>query len=206
MKRLLGLLALILLASCSQKPAPANELPAARATVTNTRATKGESLYQLEMKLTDQDGRAVPLDVYRGHLTIVSMFYATCPAACPRLVHDVKVLEGRVDPAARDHVRVLLVSFDPKRDTPEALANMAQKHGVDASRWKMAVAPSDDAARELAAVLGFQYRKLAGGEFSHSSVVSLLDEDGVVIAQADALGEAAEVLLPEIKRRAAGPR
>jgi protein SCO1 len=202
-KRLIGFLALTLLASCSRRESTAQEAPSAVRVEPSAPSTKGESVYQLDMKLTDQDGKAALLDAYRGHLTLVSMFYATCPAACPKLVHDVKMLEGRLDPAARADLRVLLVSFDTKRDGPEALMKMVQKHEVDVSRWKLAVAGSDSSARELAAVLGFQYRKQENGEYSHSSRVSLIDEAGVVVAQADGFGQATEELLPEIKRRLA---
>lgn len=209
MKRALAAVALSLATlSCSRSHSPeAATTAVTEATApTSPPSTKGESIYQLDMKLTDQDGSAVPLDVFRGHPTVVTMFYGTCPAACPALVHDVKKLEGRIDPAARGDVRVLLVSFDTKRDTPEVLMKMAKKHEVDLARWKMAAAPSEDAARELAAVLGFQFRRLESGEFSHSSRMSLVDANGVIVAQADGLGQASSELLPEIKRHAVAKR
>ena len=205
-----GLISLSMFASCSKRETAApvgGDAPSVPVGTTSalpkmeSSPPKGESIYQLEMKLTDQDGKTVPLDVFRGHPTVVSMFYATCPAACPLLVRDIKVLEENVPPAVRDNVRVLLVSFDVQRDTPAQLMAMAQKLKVNLPRWKMTVAPSDDAARDLAAVLGFQYRKLEDGEFSHSARISLLDENGVVVAQAEGLGEAKTALLPELERR-----
>lgn len=195
-------IALSLVVACSRREPPAADAPTPPSVASTTAApfTKGESLYQLEMKLTDQDGKPTSLDVFRGHPTLVTMFYATCPAACPRLVHDITVMEKRLDPAVRADLRVLLVSFDTRRDDPAALAKAAERHGVDLTRWKLAVASSDDSARELAAVLGFQYRKQENGEYSHSSRLSVVDGSGVIIAQADGFAEALEELVPTLQR------
>ncbi len=38
-------------------------------------------------------------------------------------------------------------------------------------------------ARKIAAVLSVKYRKLSNGEFNHSSILTLVDEEGVVLAQ-----------------------
>jgi protein SCO1/2 len=108
----------------------------------------------------------VPLDVDRGHPVLIAMFYGSCPSACPTLTADIKAIERRLDAAARADLRVLLVSFDLARDTPDALARLVARHGVDPARWTFAAAP--------------EYRRLPGGELSHSAVISLLDRDGVV--------------------------
>ena len=42
--------------------------------------------------------------------------------------------------------------------------------------------------RRTAAVLGVRYRKLANGEFNHSSVLILLDREGRVLARTEKLG------------------
>jgi protein SCO1 len=43
--------------------------------------------------------------------------------------------------------------------------------------------------RELAAVLGIRYRALRGGAFSHSSMIVLLDEQGIIRARTTNLAE-----------------
>jgi len=150
-------------------------------------------IYDLEMTLVDQDGKSVGLDVYRGHPLIVSMFYATCPYACPTLISDIKRLERSLDPEAQRRVRVLLVSFDPDRDSPEALRALARQHGLDAKRYKLAQAPEGQ-VRELASVLGIKYRKLDNGAFNHSSVITVLDASGLPRAHVDGLNQPLEQL------------
>jgi protein SCO1/2 len=85
------------------------------------------------------------------------------------------------------------VSIDPEHDTPEALRALARARGLDPSRWRLLGAP-DDTVREVAAVLGIRYRRLADGSFNHSSVITLLDRAGVIQARVEGLGQPADAL------------
>jgi protein SCO1/2 len=140
-----------------------------------------DSLYQLRIPLLAQTGSTIGLDQGRGHPTIVSMFYGTCPAACPMLITSIKVYESQLDAQSRSRLRVLLVSFDPARDTPAHLRELASLHRADANRWTFASAQDND-ARKIAALLGFRYRHLPDGSFDHSLLITLLDHDGRVLA------------------------
>ena len=144
------------------------------------------SVYDLTATLTGHDGKPTPLDVFRGHPVIITMFYGSCPNACPLLTSDIKRIDRELSPEARDRVRVLMVSFDAPRDTPAKLSQFMSDHGLDAARWKLASAP-EDSARELAAVLGIRYRKLDNGEYFHSSSIILLDELGKPIARVEGI-------------------
>jgi protein SCO1/2 len=126
------------------------------------------------------------------------MFYATCPAACPTLVADIKAIERRLSPSERAQLRVLLVSFDAERDTPAVLDALAAKHGIDRSRWRFTSAAEAD-ARALAAVLGVQYRKTADGQFTHSAAITLLDGDGAIVEQLDGLGVSSDPLVARVR-------
>ena len=163
-----------------------------------------ESIYDLDLALTNQRAEAVSLAVHRGHPTIVSMLYASCSVACPRLIDEVKAFEAALPPAQRDDLRVLLVSFDPARDTPARLAELAAQHRVALDRWQLATAP-DPELRELAAVLGIRYRVLDSGEYFHTSVVTLLDRDGRPIARVEGLGRSAKPLTDAMAAGASAP-
>lgn len=147
--------------------------------------TQGPSLYELSVPLSTSDGRQVQLDVHRGRPTLVSMFYASCHSACPMLVQRVQAFEESLDPDARGRLRVLLVSLDPARDDPAALADAASRYQVDPARWVLATPPADR-VREVAAVLGIQYKPAADGEMHHSSILVLVDGEGREVARAEA--------------------
>ena len=40
------------------------------------------SLYELELALTDQSGRAQSLELYQDRPTLITLFYGSCPMAC----------------------------------------------------------------------------------------------------------------------------
>jgi protein SCO1/2 len=147
-------------------------------------AIDGPSLYALHPVLRDQDGARVDLDLFRGHPVLVSMFYGSCPSACPLLVSNVARVDAQLPAAVRARTRVVLVSFDAEHDGPDALRAVAARHHLDLDRWRLAAAPDDD-ARELAAALGIAYRRLPAGGFAHTSVITALDGEGRIVARAE---------------------
>ena len=140
----------------------------------------GDSIYQLHAQVTTQSAKPAGLDLYRGHPTLIAMFYGSCPAACPMLITAMQVYESRLDEASQARLRVLMVSFDAARDTPEALEHLAKLHRTDPARWTFSSAPEAD-ARRIAALLGVSYRALPGGDFDHSLKITLLDENGRIV-------------------------
>src|SRR5262249_44881171 len=70
-----------------------------------------DSLYHVQARLLTQSAKPIGFDVNRGHPTLVSMFYGSCPAACPMLITSMQVYESHLAPASRSRLRVLLVSF-----------------------------------------------------------------------------------------------
>ena len=158
----------------------------------------GASIYDLDLALRNQDGDEVGLDAYRGHPVLIAMFYAGCPAACPRLIDDVLAVEKALSPELRTRLRVLLVSFDAARDTPVALRKVMSDRNLDQARWMLSAVP-DDGARELAAVLGVKYRHLDDGEFFHTSVITALDGVGRPLARVEGLGQPPDVLVAALR-------
>lgn len=148
----------------------------------------GDSVYQLNAALTDQDGRSLHFADGRGKPRLISMFYSACPYMCPLIIDTIKQTEHALPEPDRKRLDVLLVSFDAERDTPAALKALAGKRHIDTPRWTLAHANATD-VRSIAAVLGIQYRQLQNREFSHSSVLVLLDAQGRVVARSEKLGD-----------------
>jgi protein SCO1 len=161
---------------------------------------RSDSVYELSASLVDQDGNTVGLDLFRGHPVLISMFYTSCRDACPLLIADLYRIERDLPPQTRADLRIVLVSFDPEHDTPEALRALAQAHDLDTSRWRLLRAP-DDTVREIAAVLGIRYRRLPDGGFNHSSVITLLNPAGVILARVEGLGQPVDALRERLRAR-----
>lgn len=140
------------------------------------------SLYQLTSTWTDQTNHAFSLPALRGAPVVVAMFYGTCRSVCPVLVEDMKRLEGTLNAQSKAKTHFVLVTFDPARDTPAVLENYAKDVRVDTTRWHL-ISGTEEATRELANVIGVQYRKTSDGGFAHSSQITLLDRNGTVANQ-----------------------
>jgi protein SCO1 len=149
-------------------------------------ALPGDSLYRLNPRLTDQDGKPFELKSLQGGPVLASMFYSSCDMVCPVLFETVAQTVKSVPAPARDRIRVLMVTFDPERDTVAVLKETAAKHRCDPHWSIVRGSPAD--ARQIAAALGVQYRRLASGEFNHSTSVLLLDSQGRITQRSGSLG------------------
>lgn len=169
--------------------ATALALPAAQAAgaTSTTTPLPSDSVMQLGDTFTDQAGRAFTLAARRGHPQLVAMFYTSCQYVCPLIVQTGQGIDHALTPAERAKLRVLMISLDPARDTPAALMKTATERKVDLARWTLA-RTDDEGVRKTAALLGVRYRKLANGEFNHSSAIILLDADGRIVARTEQLG------------------
>ena len=96
-----------------------------------------------------------------------------------------------------------MVTIDPARDTPSALARLARSYDVG-DRWTFLHGSPGD-IRELAAVLGIRYRPTTDGEFQHSNVITLLDGKGHVVHQTVGLGASTDKMVAAIERMAGTP-
>lgn len=164
-----------------------------------------DSVYQLALDLTDQDGRAREWRALRGKPRVVSMFYTSCRYICPLIVDSGTAIERQLTPAQQRRIGIVLISMDPARDGPAALKKVMDQRKLDPTRWMLASPPPAD-VRAVAGVLGIRYRRLADGEFNHGSALVLLDADGRILARTEKIGSQPDPGFVDSVRRAAGPR
>jgi len=164
-------------------------------------AVPSDSIYQLPVKLTDQQGRSIALADGRGHPVLVSMFYTSCEFVCPMLVEALADTEAKLTPQERGRLTVLLVTFDPARDTVAVLKKTAEQRQLDPAHWTLA---RTDAAsvRKLAAALGVQYRALPNGDYNHTTSLILLDAEGRIAGRSSQLGNAEPAFVQLVKAAA----
>lgn len=144
-------------------------------------ALPARSLYQLDSTWTNDAGQSVSLASLRGRPVVVAMFFANCEYACPILVSDMQRLRDQLPPNVRARAQFVLVSFDSVRDTPAALKAYRQRDHLDGS-WTLLHGDAA-AVQELAMVLGVKYKEDAKGQFSHSNLITVLNDDGEIAFQ-----------------------
>jgi protein SCO1/2 len=161
-----------------------------------------KSIYQLESSWTTDSGQPFKLSMLRGRPQVLDMFFTSCENACPITVSDMKRIEAGLPESLRAHVGFILISFDPDRDTVEALHAYRLRRGLDPNRWTLLRGESA-AVAELAGQLGMKYRKGARGQFGHSNILTLLDPNGEIVHQQTGLNPNIDEMVAKVQQIAA---
>lgn len=120
---------------------------------------------------------------------LCTAFYAFCPAECVLLLNSFAKVQARLlDQDRADEIGLIAITFDPERDTPEALRTNAERRGItyEHPMWYYLRPESADAAKQVVEnELGLAYEKIGdvngdAYEFNHISVTFLVNPDGMV--------------------------
>lgn len=203
--RTTSLIALLFLLGCqaeAAKPVPVTppaQTPSIDAPVTPSGELPEMSIYQLDSTWTTQDKAHIKLETFRGAPVVAAMFFGSCRTACPTIIADMKRIEKAAGPKATDTTKYVLITFDPKVDTPDALKELETKFQLDPQKW---VFLHGDAGsiREVASVLNVQYREVSEGQFSHTNLITLLDPNGIVTTKIEGLKQPVEPLVASLNK------
>ena len=124
--------------------------------------------------LTDQSGREVSLESYRGRPVVVTFAFAHCQTICPLIVADVLAARRQIDGVAP---AVLVITLDPWRDTPGRLQSIASSWRLDGDAHVLSGTP-DLVERTLNAWRVPRARNQQTGDISHPSMVYIVDAAG----------------------------
>ena len=161
------------------------------------------SIYNLPETWTTQNGNDVQWKDFKGNVLVVVMIYTSCKAACPILIADMRDIRKTVDASDMPHkkkVKYILVSIDPKVDTPEHLKKFAQESGMDDDQWVF-LRSDEEKTREFAAVLAVNYKQISPVDFSHSNIISVFNAEGELAAQQEGLGIDRTSIVQEIRKQ-----
>ena len=140
------------------------------------RATEVPVIAELpQLALVDQDGKTFNRETLEGELWVTSFIFTHCRATCPRLVGQMKKLQGRLADVPSAHF--LSVSVDPRNDTPEVIKGYMAKNQIDERNWRF-VTGTEKAVEEFV-VGGFKVgygRTQWSTELTHSNSFALIDD------------------------------
>jgi protein SCO1/2 len=137
-----------------------------------------------QFALVDQNG--APFDNARleGAVHVVGFVFTRCTTVCPVVTASLRRLANRFEASNERGVKLLLVTVDPRHDTPEVLREWAQRQGLDFERWHLLT--GDEAAVRRLVVEGFlvamgEPLETAGLiEIAHTGRLALIDGAGGV--------------------------
>jgi protein SCO1/2 len=144
-----------------------------------------------DLSLRDQNGAEVTMAAQRGRWVIVTFLYTYCPDVCPVIAGNLNAVL-RTARAKRAGLRVLVVSVDPKRDTPAAVRRYAGLHRLLPSfHWLVG------SRAELRRVWrAYHVAVLPGpkGTITHSTFQLLVDPEGRERLVYDSTAQTAEIV------------
>lgn len=155
-----------------------------------------------DFSLTDQYGRTVGLNDFKGKVTALVFGFTHCPDVCPTHLLNYAQAVGQLSPAEAENVRVVFVSLDPQRDRPELL--QAYLAAFDPRFVGLTTADgSEEAVAEMMRLFGVSAEKLPARDdgfyfVEHSTTTFMLDRRGQVVVAAP-LGLTAAELAADLR-------
>lgn len=183
MKRLLIWLMILVVPAMSCKRAELAEA----AIKDEQKVISDESIFNLTSEWNTEEGDRIRLEELKGRVLVMVMIYTTCKAACPRLVADMRNINEKVPEDIRDQVQYVLVSIDPKVDSPDKLKAFAIENQMDGKQWTF-LQGTEESVREFANVLSVKYKQISPIDFSHSNIISVFNQYGDLVHQQEGLG------------------
>lgn len=163
---------------------------------TEERDISDVSIFNLNSRWKTQNGETIELKDLEGSVLVMVMIYSSCKSACPRLVHDIRDIHDKLDDPA---IKYVFVSIDPETDSPERLKAYARENQMEGPQWVFLQGSLED-VRVFANVLAVKYKKINPQVFSHSSIISVFDKNGVLSYQREGLGEDTAETIREIRK------
>jgi protein SCO1/2 len=135
-----------------------------------------------EFALTDQSGATLRRADLRGKVWLVSFVFTTCNGSCPATTHRMGQVQQELKARGLlkgDDVRLVSITLDPARDTPEVLRNYMRLYDAEPASWSFLTGPPDEVAKVIAA-WGMWASPAANGQLDHPSRIFLVDRRGQV--------------------------
>jgi protein SCO1/2 len=140
-----------------------------------------------DFSFTNQAGKRISLQQYRGKVLLVTFIYTRCPFPdfCPRMSNNFAEIYKQLNTnPALAGTHLLSISFDPQHDTPKVLRDYgfstARTHDpVLFTRWESAVPAATDLPK-IAAFFALTI-KPEGGLITHTLSTAVIGPDGKIV-------------------------
>lgn len=118
-----------------------------------------------EFELINQRGETVTRDAFRDHWNLVFFGFTHCPDICPTTLHILSSARQTLADSGQDPLpRIVLVSVDPERDTPDLMAQYLDYFGAD----NLGITGNLDELKKLTTSLGIFFEKQTSDNDNYS--------------------------------------
>ncbi|HDZ56752.1 MAG TPA: redoxin domain-containing protein [Pseudomonas xinjiangensis] len=166
-KRLFLMLSVLFMAGCGEQSWQTTDISGA--------------MPELKFDLTDENGRTVSADDYRGKPTLLFFGFTNCPDVCPTTLAQLASASQQLDEELREDLQVLFVSVDPERDSPQTLRRYTDVFGPQFIGLTGDKAALDALTRRYSTTYSYGEEDQSGNyDVSHSGAVFVFNRHGDV--------------------------
>ena len=116
-----------------------------------------------------------------GKVWLVDFVYIRCQTLCLSLGSVYQQLQVQIEARGlQGKVGLLSISFDPANDSPEALADYAQRMGMNPQVWQIATLTRWQDRRRLLDAFGIMVLPAPLGEFEHNAALHVVTSDAML--------------------------
>ena len=135
-------------------------------------------------QLVNQDSARVSFPAnFEGQPIIAAYIYTSCRTICPAITANIKKISQKIP--SDQQVQFVLISFDPKRDTPSRLRDYRKKFKLDPQRFTLLTGDSTT-VYSLMDKIGIHTKVIPadstasnmGYMFTHTNQLNLFDSQG----------------------------
>lgn len=135
-------------------------------------------------QLVTQDSTKVTFpDDFMGKPMITAYIYTSCRTICPAITANMKKISQQIPD--NEQVQFVLISFDPKRDTPSRLRDYRKKFQLDPQKFTLLTGDSssvyslmDEIGINTNVIPADSTGKDMGYMFTHTNQINLFDSQG----------------------------
>ena len=169
--------AAILSTACASAPRPVST-PVVTAPVAVVAEPPATSVFDLKDMWYSAQAPAARLASLNGGLLVIGFVDRACEAACRSTIAAMRTIEHQTDYG----VHFVLVARPGTESSPAALAAFAKTQQLPAGRFTV-ISSTEESIAKLVAILDVRGSGLTLGELESTSVLSVLDYNGVVVQQ-----------------------
>lgn len=132
-----------------------------------------------EIELTRDDGSTFRLSEMHGRIVLLFFGYTSCPDVCPITMGSLKNVFDQVGEEDSANIKVVYISVDPQRDTPERVQGYVNHFHSDF----IGLSGSEEQLSKVWSDYGI-FRQIvdgpsaAGYSVDHTARITLIDQDG----------------------------
>ncbi|XLS29822.1 SCO family protein [Flavobacteriaceae bacterium M23B6Z8] len=141
-----------------------------------------------DFEFTNQNGKTITNDDFRGKVYVAEFFFTTCPTICP--IMNTNMVKIQNEFYGNPNFGIASFTINPDYDTPEVLKEYAAKYKITNPSWHLLTGELTDVYK--LANEGFNLYvgtnpEVEGG-FEHSGFFALIDQEGNIRSRKDDYG------------------